>query len=169
MKAKLLLAAVLLSLVTFCQAQQNQKWEKWGWLLGAWKGEGSGKPGQGYGSFAFSFDLNNQVIVRRNHTEFPDVQGKPVTAHDDLMIVYYDPAGGAAKAIYFDNEGHVINYTVSFIDKSIVLTSEKTGNTPAFRLTYTPLEKGDVDIVFDMSQDGTTFVTYLEGKSKRAR
>lgn len=169
MRTKLLLAAALLSIVALCHAQQNQKWEKWGWLMGAWKGEGSGKPGQGAGSFAFSFDLNSQVIVRRSHTEFPEVKGKPATTHDDLLIVYSDPAGGAEKAVYFDNEGHVINYTVSFIDNSIILTSEKTENTPVFRLTYSPVDKQTVDVNFDMSQDGKNFVTYLEGKSKRAR
>jgi len=165
----------LFILAAFCAGQQTKpeqassKWEKWSWLLGPWKGEGSGKPGEGVGTFAFSIDLGGSVILRHGHTDFPAAQGRPASSHDDLMVIYNDPVTGDPKAIYFDNEGHTINYAVSWVDKSIVLTSQKTGNIPAFRITYTPLESGEMETVFDISQDGKTFVTYLEGKSKRAR
>jgi hypothetical protein len=151
------------------QEQKSQKWDKINWLLGAWKGEGLGKPGQGGGTFAFSLDLNGQIMVRHGHTEFPASQGKTASVHDDMMIFYSDPATGDPRSVYFDNEGHTILYSVSQVDKSVVLTSEKVGNMPAFRITYTLLENGEMDTVFDMAQDGKTFVTYLEGKSRRAR
>jgi hypothetical protein len=137
--------------------------------MGAWKGEGAGKPGQGEGTFAFSFDLNGEIIVRRSHSEYPATQNKPDVMHDDLMIIYPDPSGTNDRAIYFDNEGHVINYIVTFLDKSVVLTSEKTENGPAFKLTYSPIGSDSVYTIFEMSQDGKTFVTYVEGKSNRAR
>lgn len=147
--------------------QQSDAWKKWAWLLGEWVGEGSGQPGTGGGTFVFSFDLDQKVIVRKSHSEYPASGNKPALKHDDLMIVYLDGNGNPSKAIYFDNEGHVINYTVTYSDNAIVLQSDRIPHVPVFRLTYTRLESGTVDTKFEMSQDGEKFMTYIEGKSKK--
>jgi len=84
------------------------------------------------------------------------------------MVVYFDVGESPTKAIYFDNEGHVINYTIAYADKSITLTSNKVANTPIFRLTYTLFENDVVNTKFEMSRDGVNFMTYIEGKSKKA-
>jgi len=78
---------------------------------------------------------------------------------DDLMIVYPDYKGSPAKAIYFDNEGHTINYSITYGDNSIAFTSDKIPNVPIFRLTYTLLETEIVNTKFEMSQDGEKFST----------
>jgi hypothetical protein len=153
MKTRIVLIVALLGIASINSAQQNQKWEKFNWLLGAWKGEGSGKPGEGEGSFAFSLDLGGEVMIRRGHTDFPATKDTPAATHEDLMVIYLDAASGQAKAVYFDNEGHMISYAIAMVEKSIVLTSEKNGNSPAFRLTYTPLDKETMDTSFDMSQE----------------
>ena len=57
-------------------------------------------------------DSQGSVLVRKGHSEYPASQGRPATAHDDLIIVCAKQ--GRTRAIYFDNEGHVINYTSSF-------------------------------------------------------
>lgn len=85
------------------------------------------------------------------------------------MIVYSDTSGNPSKAIYFDNEGHTINYALSFAEKSIIFTSEKSSNAPIFRLYYTLLDNGSVNTKFEISQDGITFVTYIKGKSKNIK
>ncbi|MGD0583949.1 MAG: hypothetical protein ABR974_13510 [Bacteroidales bacterium] len=171
MKFRLLLIIAFSGAFALCQGQgqENSKWDKWSWLMGAWKGEGSGKPGQGEGTFAFSFDLNSEVIMRRSHSEYPALQDKPAIVHDDLMIIYHDQSGSQDKAIYFDNEGHTINYTVSFGEKSIILKSERSGKSPVFRLVYTLLDNDRVNTSFDMSQDGENFSTYIQGISKRIK
>jgi hypothetical protein len=43
--------------------------------------------------------------TRKSHSEFPAIESKPQTIHDDLVIVYLDLSGSPNKAIYFDNEG----------------------------------------------------------------
>jgi hypothetical protein len=159
----LVLAVLLAGLPILGFAQSGPNWENWSWLVGDWKGEGSGQPGQGSGNFSLQFDLNKKILVRKNHSEYPAAAGKPAAVHDDLMIVYPE-SGTSNKAIYFDNEGHVIHYTASFADKSITLLSAKAPNQPVFRLTYTQVDSKTVSIRFEMSQDGTTFRTYLEGK-----
>ena len=169
MSRKLLLLIALTGLFSLCYGQQNSKWEKWNWLIGEWKGEGSGKPGQGTGVFSFSSDLNSQVIIRKGHTDFPAANGKPAFVHEDLLVVYSDPFTKEDKAIYFDNEGHTIRYNISYKANSIILTSEKVSNTPVFRLSYVQIDNKSVNVGFEMSQDGETFNKYLEGKSIKTK
>src|SRR5512141_2649683 len=88
-------------------------WERFDFLMGEWAGEGGGDPGQGQGqgSFSFAYDLDGRVIIRKNRTDFPASGGRPAARHEDLLIIYAWP-GGHTRGIYFDNEGHVINYAV---------------------------------------------------------
>ncbi|MGB8358583.1 MAG: hypothetical protein WCD55_08195 [Bacteroidales bacterium] len=167
MKTKLVLLFVFFALSAISSGQQKSGWDSWDWLLGEWTGEGGGQPGQGGGTFSFSFDLDKNIIVRKSHSEYPAAADKPAVIHDDLMIIYPDYSGNSSRAIYFDNEGHTINYQISYSDKSIVFTSDKIPGVPVFRLTYTLLENGIVDTKFEMSQDGEKFMIYVEGKSRK--
>ncbi len=169
MKSKLYLTALLVMGITTCVAQQTATWEKWSWLMGQWKGEGNGQPGQGGGIFTFSPDLNDKILVRKSHSEYPATSSKPSIVHDDLMVVYLDLSGAPSKAIYFDNEGHTINYSISYADKTIILTSDKIPNAPIFKLTYTSLDNDTIDTKFEISRDGEKFMTYIEGKSKKIK
>jgi hypothetical protein len=107
------------------------------------------------------------VIERKSHSEYPATNNKPLIIHDDLMIVYLDFTKNPSKAIYFDNEGHTINYNIFYSDFSIVMTSDKIPNAPVFRLTYTLLDNETVNTKFEISNEGDKFMTYIEGKSKR--
>lgn len=168
MKTKLIFV-LLLALSLTGMGQQKPNWDKWNWLLGNWAGEGSGQPGEGGGTFSFAFDLDKNIVIRKSHSEYPETERNPKVIHDDLLIVYPDPAGTATKAIYFDNEAHTINYTVTVTDKEVVMVSEKGPDIPVFRLVYTLIDDETVNTKFEMSQDGKTFATYIEGKSKRIK
>jgi hypothetical protein len=169
MKTKLILTCALLGFFAVGFGQGVPDWDKWERLIGDWLGEGSGVPGQGGGTFSFKLDLEGKILVRKSHSEYPAAADKARVIHDDLMIVYPDRSGDPAKAIYFDNEGHTINYAIAYADKKIVLTSEKNPPLPVFRLTYTLLDDETVNTEFAMSKDGEKFATYIEGKSKRKR
>lgn len=169
MKTKLILAIAFFSLVSSSFAQQNPAWANWSWLIDEWKGEGSGQPGQGGGTFSFQTDLDGKIMVRKSHSEYPASGNRPAIVHNDLMTVYLDFAGNASKAIYFDNEGHTINYSITYAPKTIVLVSDKMPNVPIFRLTYTLLDDQTVNTKFEMSQDGEKFMTYIEGKSTKIK
>ena len=164
---KLIIALALFTLTTITKAQTAQN--NFSWLLGQWKGEGSGKPGEGTGTFTFAYDLDKKVIVRKSHSEYPATDKKPLIIHDDLMVVYNDATGAPAKAIYFDNEGHTINYNIAYADKTIILLSEKTTGAPIFRLSYALLDAQTVNTKFEISNDGQKFMTYVEGKSVKVK
>jgi hypothetical protein len=54
------------------------------------------------------------------------------------MVIYTEDA--TPKAIYFDNEGHVIRYTMaSSTAKSITFLSDPVPDRPRYRLSYTAL------------------------------
>jgi len=167
MNTKSFLTVVLIGIFTMSFGQQSASWDKWSWLIGEWVGEGNGQPGQGGGTLSFHHDLDQKILVRKSHTEFPASGNKPPVIHNDLLIIYPDYSGNPAKAIYFDNEGHTINYFITYADQSIVFTSTKIQNMPIFRLTYTLLNRDCVNTKFEFSQDGEKFATYIEGKSKK--
>jgi hypothetical protein len=169
MNKKVISIFVFAVFAAICPAQQNHTWDKWSWLTGTWAGEGEGAPGQGSGTFSFSYDLDKNILVRKSHSEYPATTDKPATIHDDLMIIYPGTEGNQDKAVYFDNEGHTIFYSVDFNEKSIILTSERSHNGPVFKLVYKLLDPGTVSVSFQMSRDGVDFMTYVEGKSRKVK
>lgn len=155
---------------TFAQ-QQSIPGPQWNFVLGDWLGEGSGNPGEGEGWFTFKKDLDGNVLIRKSQTIFPAINGKPETTHSDLMVVYLDNAGALTKAIYFDNEKHIINYAVTFnqADHSLVFTSEPQQNGPRFRLTYKSIDDASLSIDFEiaMPNQPDAFKKYISGKAHR--
>jgi hypothetical protein len=169
MKIRLTLSVILFFIITACYSQIPDKWEKWQWLIGNWAGEGSGQPGQGGGTFSFAFNLDKNILIRNSNSEYSSGDKGQSIIHDDLMIIYPGAEDNQSKAIYFDNEGHVIEYVVTFSDSIIIFSSDKKPDTPAFRLSYSPAGNDLVSTRFEMSQDGVKYFTYIEGKSKKIR
>jgi hypothetical protein len=151
----------------------DDAWEPYRFLLGDWVGEDSGGPGKGSGKISFRLDLQDNVIVRKNRAEYPAAQGRPAATHEDLMVIYRAEGGNHTKAIYFDNEGHVIQYTASFSEdkETLIFVSAAAPTTPRFRLSYTKGEQGSVGIKFEIAPPGKpdAFRLYLEGKARRER
>lgn len=168
-KIKTLLTIALFGCYINSVAQKTDTWDKWKTLEGEWIGEGNGQPGEGEGSFSFHLDLNQKILVRKSHSEYVSKENNSNTIHDDLMIVYPDFTGEPSKAIFFDNEGHIINYSITYFKNAIILTSEKKPNIPVFRLTYDLINEQTCNIKFEMSHDSMNFTTFIEGKSKKTK
>lgn len=145
-------------------------WEAWKFLLGEWEGGHEGDPGQGYGTFSFSFALDQNILVRRNRTVFPATKERDGYAHDDLLIIYPE-FSGTIRAIYFDNEEHVIHYEVNISpdQKTITLESDPMPSAPQFRFTYIKTGEDSLEAKFEMAPPGAqgAFTMYLEGSAKR--
>ena len=126
------------------------------------------RPG-GRASFPFQLDLDGKILVRKNHAEYPAANDRPAIVHDDLLIVYLDMEGFPSKAIYFDNEGHIINYNITYTDSLIVMTSDKIQNSPRFRLTYKMLIDKRVNAIFEIAppKDQENFQLYLKGNARK--
>lgn len=153
------------------QQANESKWNEWRFLLGKWVAEGGGRPGQASaGGFSFDFDLQGRVLVRRNYSEYQATGSKPAFRHDDLMVIYQEPEKGT-YAEYFDNEGHVIHYSVSLSEdkKTIVFISDVISSAPRFRFIYRRLKDDSLSMEFDIAPPGKpdSFSTYVEGTARK--
>jgi len=164
-KIRIILIIIVLALAFELHAQKNAvNWDKWSYLIGEWINYGNGQPEQGKGSFSFTKDLGGQIIIRKNHAEFPASEKQAASSHDDMLIIYADNGGIPGRAIYFDNEGHILNYSITYSDSSIVLIHEQKQSFPGFRLTYSKINSKRVNVKFEISypQKPDAFKPYLE-------
>jgi hypothetical protein len=167
----LLLAFTLLALPAPAQEPAaNPDWKPWRFLLGEWIGEGgAGDLRHGTGRFTFLFDLQERILVRKNHVEFPPTGNRPASVHDDLLVIF-GQAGGATRAHYYDNEGHVILYdAIAWRDSAATFLSDPAPSAPRFRLRYFLSGLDTLHIAFEMAQPGQAdrFVPYLKGRAHR--
>jgi hypothetical protein len=170
-KTLLRIIPLLLPLAALAQNVAPDPWADWKFLLGEWTaGDSTGVPGQASkGSFTLALDLGGQVLVRKNHAEYPPANGRPAIQHDDLMIVYRE--AGATKAFYDDSEGHVIRYNVIFSPdkRKIVFLSETHEGAPQYRLTYEDVQPGTAKVIFEIAPPDKPgqFNTYVQATVHR--
>lgn len=150
-------------------AQDPQNWGRWRFLIGEWVGEGAGQPGKGTGTFSFQIELDSHILVRKNRADYPAVKDRPAYSHQDLMVIY--PQFPNYRATYFDNEGHVVDYTTEFIvdGGGVVFTSAVKPGEARFRLTYTTLSPDKVGIRFEIAPPGRpdAFAPYIQATARR--
>ena|SRR5258707_5200291 len=170
--APLLVAA---SLVFFCSAasvaaqssDSSPKFgPKWKTLIGEWKGED--QSGTSSGACGFHLDLSDHVIVRTNRAVLRGDGGK---VHDDLLVISPEMNENQARASYFDNEGHLIEYVATWsVDGSTLTFLSKAGTGPKFRLTYKKLNNDTLSVAFEMAPPGpaSAFRLYTSGKIVRS-
>lgn len=162
---------ILFAMATMVKAQtaSADALKKYSLLFGEWVSDG--KPGEGSGFFSFTPDLDNRVIVRKNHVSFPATAGKPAFTHDDLLLLYAEQPGKLDHALYTDNEDHVIHYTVTASEdgRNIVFQSVPKPNMPLFKLLYSFTDAAHVDVSFQIAQPNApdVFHTYLTGKAHK--
>lgn len=171
-----LIACALLCVAIPARAQDATAKDPWAslrFLLGNWAGMGSGKPGEAIsGATSFALELGQNVIVRRNRAEYPPRDGRGGSVvHEDLMIIYLEPGRAQASAIYFDNEGHTIQYaeTASAKPGMASFESSAAGQGPRFKLVYELLPDEVLAVEFAIAAAGKPFQTYTRGLLKRAK
>jgi hypothetical protein len=173
------LVAALISALCLAAAAQTPgttgsaggKWgTQWGVLAGEWLGETS--TGAGSGRCAFRFELNGNILVRTNHAEVAAGGTRPAAVHDDFMVIYPGKTEGQALANYWDNEGHVIEYSANWsADGSTLTFLSKPGLGPQFRLTYKKLDADTLTVSFEMAPQGQVgaFKPYTSGRIRRQK
>ncbi len=108
--------------------------------------------------------------MRKNFADYPATKDRPAFRHDDLMIVYQEP-GRSTKAMYLDNEGHVIHYTVGFSkdSNSVVFVSAPSSSEPRYRLTNTKAGDDKITIAFEIAPPGkpNAFQQYIKASARK--
>ena len=150
----------------FGQGAAPAAWKKLDFLIGKWIGVAGPNEtplGAGQGGFSFQADLNGKIIVRRNTAAY-----ESGVKHEDLMVIYSDTPNEAPRAIYFDSEGHIIRYNLSFPSAgTAVFESDATQAGPRYRLTYW-MEGGTLKGKFEVGAPAGDYKTYMSWTSKRS-
>ena len=164
----LLIGLVVIVPLVAQPARPTADWKAWQFLIGEWEGEGTGAPGEGKGGFSLEPDLQGRILVRKNWTDFPAAQGRPAVVHEDVMVIAYEQGG--IRAVYWDNEGHVIHYAVDISpDGAITFVSPAGPGIPRFRLSYRKIADDRVGIRFEISSPDKPdeFKVYLDGTARK--
>jgi hypothetical protein len=143
--------------------------EPFAFLIGEWPASGAGQPGAATGAATFTRGVQDKVIVRTSYADYPAAGDKPASRHDDLMVIYAAPGGGA-RADYYDSEGHVIRYAVqSPAPGQAIFLSDAAGGGPRFRLGYTLTAPDVLKGEFAIAPPGTpeAFKPYLTWESHK--
>jgi hypothetical protein len=157
---------VLIVALAFNVSGQSAPDKRLEFLLGKWVGVAGEKDtplGPGQGAFSFEAQLNQKIIVRHNHAGY-----NSGTQHDDLMVIYFDAPNSSPRAMYFDTEGHVIRYNLTFPSaNAVVFESDGTQPGPRYRLTY-QLERDALNGRFEIAPPGGEYKAYMHWTSKRS-
>ena len=133
-------------------------------MEGTWEAKtaGAGAGPAVAGTYTFREELGGHVLARHSSSDTCKGPADFDCEHGDLLYVYSDAAGLPLKAIYFDNEGHVIHYDVSASAGRVVFLSDGSVPGPKFRLVY-ELKDAVMSGKFQMQMPGQTeWKSYLE-------
>ncbi len=166
----LLLPVVTVLCATLLHAVPADPWSALAFLEGAWDAQTQNAPSgvTASGSYIFRKELGGHILAR--HSTAAGCQGPADfnCAHSDLLYIFQDAPGQPLKAIYFDNEGHVIHYTVTTpTPTSAIFLSDPTAPGPQFRLVY-ELKAAVMSGKFQTRRPGKSeWTSYLEWSGAR--
>ena len=169
-KMKSFLAAVFLLSLTLGQCNQAlsapaDPWKALAFLEGTWDAHtlGGSAKAQGSGTYTFKPELKHHVLVRRSDSAACGGPKSFDCEHSDVLYIYQETQDQPLRAIYFDNEGHVIHYDVSTPDSTTAtFISEPSQTGPQFRLVY-ELKDAVMSGRFQMRMPGQAeWKSYLE-------
>ena len=140
-------------------------WTALGFLEGTWVAhtQGGSAGAQSNGTYTFKYELKHHVLVRRSYFAACKGPADYDCDHSDVLYVYRDAENQPLKAIYFDNEGHVIHYGVSTPGSTTAMfVSDASPSGPQFRLVY-ELRDAVMSGKFQMRMPGQAeWKSYLE-------
>lgn len=127
-----------------------------GFLVGQWSsadGKVADTGGSSKGTSSITVEANGHVLLRRDHTDLFDRDGKPAGGFEQIMMIY--PEGGALHADYSDGR-HVIHYDSAAVvaGRSVAFTSVHRDGAPTFRLSYELIQPETLTITFAMAPPG---------------
>jgi hypothetical protein len=153
------------------QPRAANEWKDFDFLLGEWTWSGGGQPGQAKGVSTVRHELNETVLVRKTHLDYPATKERAAFTHDDLLYVYHDPLDNSVRAIFFDGEGHVIRYSLTGPPggNSLQFLSDAAPGGTRCRMTYTRTGPDSVTEKFEIAPPGKPdeFAAYVEFVAKR--
>ena len=136
-------AGLMLALPVVAQnapQQRSDPFQPISFLMGSWEAKTMNNPSvTAVGAYTFQAELNGHVMARHSIADAARCKGPADfnCEHGDLLYIYADATGQPLHAIYFDNEGHVIHYSVTAPTPTTAeFLSDPKQPGPQFRLFY---------------------------------
>lgn len=152
------------------QSANPDPWQELRFLIGSWEATTNGGAAQAHssGEYSFQLELRGHVLARQSSNTGCKGPEDFDCLHSDLLYVYPNGDGHGWRAIYFDNEGHVIHYEASAPKPgTVVFLSDSSQPGPQFRLSY-ELAGSVMGGKFQVRMPGhAEFASYLEWSGKR--
>jgi hypothetical protein len=167
---KLVVMLTILTAPLFSQSASRStparaQWKALDFLIGTWEAKnlGGSAGAAGSGLYSFRLELGNSVLARHSNNNACKGPVDFDCDHGDLLYVYKDASDQPYKAIYFDNEGHVIHYEVSIPKPgTAIFLSGESKSLSQYRLIY-ELKGSTMFGKFQMRPPGKAeFTSYLE-------
>ena len=147
-----------------------EEWKPLQFLIGTWdaKTQGGSAGAAGSGAYTFRLELRRHILARYSSSAGCKGPADFDCEHGDLLYIYPQGPGMPLKAIYFDNEGHVINYDVTTPEaNTAVFLSPASQPGPQFRLMY-ELKGRTMQGRFQLRMPGQAeFKSYLEWRGDK--
>ena len=169
------MCVLTLALLTIASWAQENRFEKLDFVMGSWKGTGSG-----FGNTTstieseFNMIMDGQYIEVKNDSKFESTEKNPNgERHIDWGIISYDKH--RAKIIYrqFNNEGYVNRYVLNDSLSNETTLVFETVDIENFveggkaRYTLTKISGNEIETVFEVSFPGQEFACFGMNKLKR--
>lgn len=142
------------------------KWKAFQFLFGTWSGDGLGPGGKGPGTLTVEPDLDGTILRAVNSQSFSGNEKQPPFTYRGMIIL-----SSPTRALFVDNEGHVLHYIVRATSNKVVFTGEREAVpvAPRFRFSYTLLKDGKLDCSFDIAPMDTPdkFTIHVSGTASR--
>jgi hypothetical protein len=148
-------------------ADTTDTWAPLRFLLGAWEGTSSGRPGNGTVRREYRLVLRDRFIEGRATSTYPPQENNPKgEVHEDIAYLSYDRRTKAFKMRQFHVEGFVTEYVATGSGPAeIVFTSENLENIPAgwrARETWRITGADSFVEIFELAEPGKDFTVYSE-------
>ena len=149
-------------------------WTNLKFLIGSWRGIGSGQAGSSNVARSYQLILNEKFLEVRNKSTYPPQSQNPQgEVHEDLGLISYDEARKAFVFRQFHIEGFVNQYVMDYLapdGKTIVFTSESIENIPTgwrARESYQVVNPDEFTETFELAAPGKEFELYVKSLFKR--
>jgi hypothetical protein len=154
-------------------AETTDPFQRLSFLIGTWDAKTVNTPAViARGTYTFQLELKKHILVRHSAPDSAACKGPSDfdCGHGDLLYIYVDAPGQPLHAIYFDNEGHVIHYTVTAPAATTAeFLSDPAQPGPQFRLFY-ELNGAVMSGKFQMRMpDQQDWRSYLEWTGSKTR
>jgi len=165
----LAIAALFAAPAAKAEPELQPKLAEIGFLVGDWsngQGHVSDTGESAAGTSKITIEAGGGVLLRRDHTDLYDRDGKRAGGFNQVMMIYAE--AGGLRADYSDGS-HIIHYVSAEVHPghAVTFTSAAQPGAPVFRLAYELTAPDALIVTFGMIPPGGAFQPIAVGTLRR--